>query len=108
MRDKINENQSDRENLEASHVTAAACGLVVAFAALEFESDDFLPAELVYDFSGDFRSFDEWRAEVDVAAVTGCKDFAELDLVADFSFETIDFDLVASFDTVLLSTGFDN
>jgi hypothetical protein len=100
--------RSDRNDLEAGKVAAMAFGFVETFAALEFESDDFLVAELLDDLGGHGRSIDERGADADAVTAARSKHFVKSHGITDCDVEFLNIDFVANCDTILLSTGFDN
>ncbi len=101
MREELN-----RLDFQARQVTAMAFSLVIAFTALEFESDHFLIAELLNHLSGDCCTIDEGSTKVNAVTFARSKNFVECDGITDFNIEFLDVNFVAFFNAVLFSAGF--
>lgn len=81
---------------------------VVAFAAPEFEGDDFVIFELIDNGGLDRCTFNKWCANVEFGSVRHEKDFGDFKGRSGFDVEFLDLYLVAGFDAVLFPACLDD
>jgi len=91
-------------DFKASQLAAVADCAVIAFAAAEFESDDFVVLELIDDFGANLGACHERFADFDIAALADKKHVREINVRADFGFEFFDVDFVSGLDSILFAT----
>lgn len=102
--------ESGRDGLdfEAGELAAVAFGFVEAFAALVFEGDDLLGADLADHLGGHAGSGHRRGSDAQAAAGLHAEDLVEGGGFAGFDGEEFDVHLVAFADTVLFAAGFEN
>ena len=98
----------DGLDLDHGKLLAMAALLLVTFALLLLEYDDFVTAFILKDLGRDNRSGEGWTADFVVSAFTGSQDFFDLDDLSGLGVRvTVDEKDVALGDSELLALGLD-
>ena len=72
------------------------------------EDSDFLGLAVLDDFGIDLGALDIGRTDFDAVVSANCEDLVKYDFVVCFDVELLDVELLAGFDLVLFSAGFND